>query len=261
VDPSYRICLKSYSKGSSHPYKSGNIYDAPDKGLNEIGFVKDNLIKICPAIMAAAVLLLAPSCTTPANRQPIITSLEAQTEWTAPLGSLQVTCTASDPDGDELSYEWTATGGSISGTGHEVIWTAPEEVGMYDITVVVDDGHDREDTGLLTLIASNGPPPVIENLIVTAKEPKYLKETTTGYKVGKTKEYYIECIASDTSELVYEWSCDGGEISGVGSTITWTAPDTACDVTVTVKVFDSGANWVRKNIVFEVVSCSSCEFG
>jgi hypothetical protein len=232
-----------------------------DKGLNKVGFVKDNLIKICLAIMAAAVLLLASSCTTVANRRPIITSLEAEAEWTAPLGSLQVTCTASDPDGDELSYEWIATGGTISGTGHEVIWTTPEEVGMYDITVVVDDGHDGEDTGLLTLIASNGPPPIIENLIVTAKEPKYLKETTTGYKVGKTKEYYIECIASGTGELVYEWSCDGGEISGEGPMITWTAPDTACDVTVTVKVFDVAGNWVRKSIVFKVVSCSSCEFG
>jgi len=92
-----------------------------DKGLNKVGFVKDNLIKICLAIMAAAVLLLASSCTTVANRRPIITSLEAEAAWTAPLGSLQVTCTASDPDGDELNYEWTATGGSIFGTGHEVI--------------------------------------------------------------------------------------------------------------------------------------------
>jgi len=242
-------------------YQGGSICDALDTGLNKIGFVKDNLIKICLAIMATAVLLLASSCTTVANRRPIITSLEAEAEWTAPLGSLQVTCIASDPDGDELSYEWTTTGGSISGTGHEVIWAAPEEVGMYDITVVVDDDHDGEDRGLLTLIASNGPPPIIENLIVTAREPKYLKQTTTGYKVGKTKEYYIECIASGTSELVYEWSCDGGEISVEGSMLTWTAPNTACDVTVTVKVVDGAGNWVRKSIVFEVVSCSSCEFG
>ena len=216
-------------------------------------------------IVAATVLFLAPSCTTPANRRPIITSLEAEAEWTAPLSSLQMTCTASDPDGDELSYEWTTTGGRISGTGHEVIWAAPEEAGMYDITVVVDDGHDGEDTGLVTLIASNGSPPIIEDLIVTAKEPKYLKETTTGYKVGKTKEYYIECIASDTDgelgELVYEWSCDGGEIAGDGSMITWTAPNTACDVTVTVIVFDVAGNIDNESIVFTVVDCSSCEFG
>jgi hypothetical protein len=223
--------------------------------------VKHNLIKICLAIMAAAVLLTASSCTTVVNRRPTITSLEAETEWIAPSDSLQVTCTASDPDGDELSYEWITTGGDISGTGTVAIWTAPEEVGVYDITVIVDDGHDGKDMGFVTLITSNGPPPVIEDLIVTAKEPKYLKTTTTGYKVGKTKEYYVECIASGMSELVYEWVCTGGNISAEGSLITWTAPDTSDYVTVTVKAFDSVGNWVRKSVVFEVVDCSPCEFG
>jgi hypothetical protein len=223
--------------------------------------VKHNLIKICLAIMAAAVLLTASSCTTAVNRQPTITSLIAEAEWIAPLDSLQVTCIASDPDGDELSYEWITTGGDIPGTGTVAIWTAPEEVGVYDITVVVDDGHDGKDMGFVTLIASNGPPPVIEDLIVTAKEPKYLKTTTTGYKVGKMKEYYIECVASGMSELVHEWICTGGNVSGEGSLITWTAPDTSDYVTVTVKVFDGVGNWVRKSLVFEVVSCSPCEFG
>jgi hypothetical protein len=219
--------------------------------------------KRCLAIMlivAAAVLLLASSCT--GNRRPVITSLEAEAEWAAPLGSIQVTCIASDFNDDELSYEWSTTGGNITGTGPEVIWTAPEEVGMYDITVVVDDGQGENATGSIELIASNGPPPIIEDLIVTA-EHKYLKEAPIGYKVGKAQEYYIECIASSNTsgELVYEWSCDGGEISGEGSMIVWTAPDTSCDVTVKVKVFDSLGNWVRKSIFFEVVTCSSCTFG
>ena len=213
-------------------------------------------------IVAVSVLLPTSSCT--GNRRPIITSLEAEAEWIAPLDSLQVTCNASDPDGDDLSYEWSTTGGNITGAGPEVIWTAPEEVGMYDITVMVDDGQGRNTTESIVLIASNGPPPIIEDLIVTAKEPKYLREITPGYeyKVGITKEYYIECIASNTSgELVYEWSCDGGEISGESSNITWTAPDMVGDVTVTVKVFDGVGNWVRKSILFIVVECLSCHFG
>jgi hypothetical protein len=224
--------------------------------------VKDKLIRIGLVTITVGVLLTASSCTTVTNRLPIITSLEAEAGWIAPSGSLQMTCIASDPDGDELSYEWITTAGDISGTGAVAIWTAPEEVGMYDITVVVDDGHGGKDTAFLTLIASNGPPPTIQNLIVTAKEPKYLKTTSTGYKVGKTKEYYIECIASGTGgELVYEWSCNGGDISGAGSLITWTAPDTSRYVTITAKVFDGAGNWLRKNVVFEVVDCSSCVFG
>jgi hypothetical protein len=218
-------------------------------------------IKKCLAItviMAVAVLLLTSSCT--ANYPPTITSLEAEADWTEPLGSIQVICNASDPEGDNLSYEWSANGGSINGTGSEVIWIAPEEVGMYDITVVVEENFGRKVTGAIALTASHGPPPIIENLIVTA-EHKYLKETTTGYKVAKTYAYNIECIALNTTpgELVYEWSCTGGEISGNSSLITWTAPNTEGYVTVKVKVFDDLSNWVKKSIVFEVVHCASCE--
>jgi hypothetical protein len=232
--------------------------------LSEIGFSKRNLMnrKGFLAIIATAVLLLASSCEPVDNYSPIINSLEAEADWALPSGSLQVVCIASDRDGDELSYNWLSSGGNITGKGPEVTWTAPEEIGVCDITVVVDDGHDGEDTRSLILIAANGTLPIIENLIVTAKEPKYLKETPTGYKVGKGKEYDIECISSNTSgELAYEWVCDGGEISGEGSIITWTAPNTAGDVTVTVIVLDATGYMDNENIVFTVVSCSSCTFG
>ncbi|NWF77899.1 MAG: PKD domain-containing protein [Chloroflexi bacterium] len=196
-----------------------------------------------------------------ANKPPTITSLGAGADWTTPLDSIQVTCTASDPDDDELNYEWSTSGGNITGTGPEVIWTAPEEVGIYHVTVAVTDGHGEEDTRLVYLSVSNDPPPIIEDLIVTA-EHQYLKETTTGYNVGKTKEYDIECIASNTSgELVYEWSCDGGEIFGEGSMITWTAPDVSVEVTVTVVVTDVADNSVSKSIILNVVPCSACIFG
>jgi len=196
-----------------------------------------------------------------ANKSPTITSLIADADWTLLSGSLQVTCDASDRDGDELSYEWTASGGDISGTGAVVNWTAPQEVGTCNVTVVVTDGYGGEDTWSVILSVATGTPPTIEDLIVTAKEPRYLKTTTTGYMVWKTKEYYIECIVSDTSGgVVYAWSCTGGEISGEGSRITWTAPNqSSVDVTVTVIVSDAADNSVGKSIVFHVPSCT-CGF-
>jgi len=213
-------------------------------------------------IVATAVLFLASSCTAPTNHQPIITSLEAEAEWIAPFGSQQVTCNASDPDGDDLSYEWSTTGGDISGTGAVVSWTAPQEAGTYDVTVVVNDGQGGNDTGLVSLNVVPPIPPVIEDLIVTA-EHRYLRESTFGYDydVWITKEYNIECIVSDASiGLFYEWSCDDGEISGEGSTITWTAPDKmSVEVTVTVIVSDIVDNRVSKNIVFYVPDCA-CGF-
>jgi hypothetical protein len=212
--------------------------------------------------MAAAALFFAPSCTTSTNHPPIITSLVADADWTTPSGSIQVTCTASDPDGDELSYEWSTTGGDISGTGAVVNWTASQQAGTCDVTVVVDDGHGEEATGFVSLSVVPGTPPIIEDLIVTA-EHRYLRKSTAGYDydVWIIQEYTIECIVSDTSiELLYEWSCDDGEISGEGSTITWTAPNkTSVDVTVTVIVSDIADNRVSKSIVFYVPSCA-CGF-
>ena len=197
------------------------------------------------------------------NWPPYITSLVADAYWTTPSGSLQVACNAADPDGDELNYEWTATAGNISGIGPEVTWTAPEEVGIYHITVVVKDGHGDEATRSVILSVALGTPPIIEDLIVTAKGHQYLRKSTFGYDydVWKTEEYHIECIVSDTSGGVfYEWLCDGGEISGEGSLITWTAPDKTLEkTTVTVIVSDIAGNRMGKSIDFYVPDCA-CGF-
>jgi len=214
------------------------------------------------AIMMIVVLFLATSCEPPDNYAPVIDGLGAEAEWVPPSGSLLVTCNTSDRDGDELSYDWSASKGITTGAGPEITWTAPEEIGVCDITVFIDDGQGGNVTGLLMLIAANGTHPIIEDLIVTAREPKYLKEYTWGYKVGMEKEYDIECVASNTSgELVYEWLYDGGEITGDGSTIMWTAPNIPCDVTITVVVFDTAGYMDNESVFFEVVSCSSCTFG
>jgi len=201
------------------------------------------------------------------NKPPTITSLAADADWTLPSGSLQVTCTASDFDDDELSYEWTATGGDISGTGAVVNWTAPEEVDIYDITVVVTDGYGGSDTDSVPISVVTEQPPIIEGLEITKDRYGhcYLKPYSGGYKVGKGQNYDIECIVEDVGiELFYEWSCDDGEIfetSEGGSMISWTAPNTSDEVTITVIVSDIAGNKAVKNLLLTVVSCSTCTFG
>ena len=208
------------------------------------------------ALGVAVVLLLASSCT-----GWFIIGLEAEAEWTAPLGSIGVTCIISGSDGGGLTYHWSTNGGSIDGTGAVVDWIAPEQVGMYDIAVNITDGEGGQHTASISLVASNGPPPTIEHMIVTANH-KYLKVSVEGYKVGKAQNYSIECVASSNTSgnLTYEWSCTGGEINGEGSVINWTAPDQVVTVTVTAKVFDDLDNWVRKSVILEVVACSECTF-
>lgn len=55
---------------------------------------------------------------------------------------LTVKATASDEDEDVLVYTWQCTGGTITGVGANVTWTAPAQVGTYTITVNVSDGEE-----------------------------------------------------------------------------------------------------------------------
>jgi len=196
-----------------------------------------------------------------ANRPPVITSLTADAAWTLPSGSLQITCEAEDPDGDDLSYVWTATGGSISGTGATVTWTAPEDIGEYDITVVVSDDHGGSATRTLRVSVLTGQPAVIESLEVRA-DHRYLRKTASGYDVGEGRDFQISCAAyhPDGLEFDYAWEYERGElveISEDGSMITWTAPFTRGKLEITVTVTDVHSNSVSKTVELNVVSCSS----
>jgi len=195
-----------------------------------------------------------------ANKAPVISSLTADVEWTLPSGSIRVICDASDPNGDELSYEWSTDGGSIAGAGREVTWNAPEETGIYYITVEVSDPYGGRDTRTLPLSVVTGQPPTIEQLLITA-DHCYLRTNTSPYRVGQGKEYHVQCIVADEGvQLSYEWSCTRGEISGEGSVITWVAPNTSGTVTIMVIVSDVAGNKAAKNLVLDVASCTTCTF-
>lgn len=201
------------------------------------------------------------------NQPPIIYSLTADGEWTAPAGSLNLTCDAEDYDGHPLSYNWSVDAGQINGTGPEVMWTAPDEIGIYEVKVVVSDDYGASVTSTLPVSVMPDQPPTVEALTVSKDryEHCYLIEYPWGYKVGKGQKYDIECVVSDSGvEVFYEWSCDGGEISQGsedGAMIVWTAPGAAGYVTVTVIVSDSANNTAApKTVSLEVVSCSPCTF-
>jgi len=194
------------------------------------------------------------------NHPPIIVSLTADTDWIEPSNSCQLECEVKDFDGDKLSYEWSADGGDISNEGSAATWTAPETTGLCNIAIVVIDGHGEEDTALLAIAVALNPPPIIETLVVTSEQPKYVKrgeENPDRYKILKSKTCEIECVVVNASdELTYGWACGGGEISGEGSVVTWIAPSDRDTVTIAVTVSDAEGNVASKNIVFEVQTCA-----
>ena len=52
-----------------------------------------------------------------------------------------ISADARDPDGDALTYRWTATAGTLANpTSRQTQWTAPQQPGRAQFTVTVNDG-------------------------------------------------------------------------------------------------------------------------
>ncbi len=75
------------------------------------------------------------------NRPPTVTA--TCDPCTVEVGKIStVTADASDPDGDPLTYRWTANTGSFtSATNRQTPWTAPNTVGTVPVTVTVTDSR------------------------------------------------------------------------------------------------------------------------
>jgi len=195
-------------------------------------------------IILVLATLLTAGCTPP-NQPPFIASLTASNERVSPSGSCQVKCVASDPDGDKLSYAWSADGGNISGEDSTITWTAPAAAGDYTIMVKVTDGRGGEMTTELIIEVAPNQPPVIASLTA---EPQKVKKAMTSA---------IQCIASDPDgdKLSYAWSASRGKISGKGSAATWVAPDAFGTYTIIVTVSDGRGGEAIGGIEIVVTCC------
>lgn len=97
-----------------------------------------------------SILLLLQACNPenpvqpPQNAPPRITGFFALPAETPPGGTAKVTVEAGDPDSDALEYAWSASGGSIDGTGTTVTWHAPvhPKDSTFIIRIEVNDSHD-----------------------------------------------------------------------------------------------------------------------
>ena len=184
------------------------------------------------------------------NQVPTINSLNASPDTVVLSGSSTVTCTAADPDGDTLTYTWSATGGTVTGTGSIITWIAPSAVGTYTITVTANDGKGGTDTASVAVVVEVGNSPPSITSVVAADSVVAPGESTT-----------VTCTATDADgdTLTYTWSApDGGSLSGSGASVTWHAPaaETTYTVEVTVSDGQGGTDDGSTNIVVVFVATS-----
>jgi len=91
------------------------------------------------------------------NHPPVISNLSANPPSVDINQPTTITCIASDPDGDPLTYDWTVNAGSFEGdtSGPSVTWRAPSSTDIYIVVgCEVSDGKGGEDTGTLNIIVN-----------------------------------------------------------------------------------------------------------
>ncbi len=97
------------------------------------------------------------------NQAPAIRNISADPVIVGRQERSNLTCVATDPDGDSLVYYWRATSGRLQDDFDDVEateqWVAPNTDGNYWIAVTVSDGREVDEDSLeLTVIAPNEPP-------------------------------------------------------------------------------------------------------
>lgn len=175
------------------------------------------------------------------NSAPVIRGLYAEANFSEGEKA-DVVAVAFDPDGDEITYQWLAPMGIISGEGARVTWKAPLIPGAYTITATVTDGGGGEAEMTITLnVVPNNPPVIVS-----------LESEDTGCR--RRDPVAVDCIAydHDGDDLTYQWIVTGGEIDGEGPFVLWIAPDELGTYTITARVSDGKSSAVEDSLEIEV---------
>ena len=117
---------------------------------------------------------------------------------------------ATDADNDALTYSYTATGGTVDGSGPDVRWNPSGlALGNYTVNAKVDDGHGGTANCATDIVVAKRPnqPPVIS----CAPE----RDTINA---GERVAIISKASDPDNDPLTYSYAATGGQISGDGPT-------------------------------------------
>lgn len=153
------------------------------------------------------------------NRNPIVSVSGTQVVNSGEL--IRVSCTASDPDGDGLTYEWYATEGAVSSpSGTSTTVTTPTMITTVRTMVIIITVRDNRggvssDTMQVKVMPTN-----------SGTEPSVTMPGISSVRAGGTISITPTVTSPRGLPLRYVWYCTQGSINNINSKdIVFTAPN------------------------------------
>jgi alpha-tubulin suppressor-like RCC1 family protein len=168
------------------------------------------------ANQTTAVTLLLQEVNAPppfANAAPRILSLVASPGTVAPGGQVTLQATADDPNGDALTYAWTADSGGFSAASSlSTVWTAPASPGQVVLTLTVTDSKGASAALSVTITVNTGNGGAAVNVSFnTWPQVTNITATPSSVAVGQATQVTASASDADNDSLTYQWtaSCGG----------------------------------------------------
>jgi outer membrane protein OmpA-like peptidoglycan-associated protein len=117
---------------------------------------------------------------------------------------------AVDPDGDSLTYTWTASGGKVSGTDTATFDATNIAPGKYTVTgTVADKKHKVDCSNEITVLKRNHAPTVT------------IQPATATLTQGESANFRAVASDPDNDTLTYAWTVNGQPLAASGPQISF----------------------------------------
>jgi hypothetical protein len=261
-DPEGQKLLYRYmvAKGSILGDGSKVSYHSPgQEGIYEItAIVNDGELDSMPVSVEVEVFI---------NDPPVIKGVFVVPDEVEAGGTAEINVVAYDPDGQKLGYNFSAEAGVIIGSGSEVIWTAPDIPGEYDIRVTVTDpyGEEVSQRVSITVYLPDGSMEIVRFQITPGTVGNdgtgtVLVEVEVSHTIGlfeiKTVTIDLAALGGSTRQKLYDNGRNGDDSANDGIysllfEIPYKTPEGIKDLTISVEDYSDNIISAQNTLVIK----------